>query len=260
MKNLFGFNWEGMRVCSQDIVAEWLRRWTWNPLGFPAQVRILPISFFTLSFTLNYHHILSPLLHSCLLENLIDHQQYPLALRLTSKNKGSQGFLDLRLVMVVGYDVIGFESLQSLLNFFLFFLDILVFQQTFVKFTLLSCIIEAILGRWSFFALRFWYWLSTIGLKEINDDVSCTRVGDTATFCKLLLYRLCWWWGSHRTLRFVTFCHRFFSFLKNGHFKFLLWFWSWTAIFFVEGKHMATLLMPAECSGNIPRISFFKTF
>ena len=96
-------------------------------------------------FTLNNHHILSPLLHSCLLENLIDHQQNPLALRLTSKNKGSQGFLDLRLVMVVGYNVIGFESLQSLLNFFFFFLDILVFQQTFVKFTLLSCVIEAIL-------------------------------------------------------------------------------------------------------------------
>ncbi len=29
----------------EDIVAEWLRRWTWNPLGFPAQVRILPMSF-----------------------------------------------------------------------------------------------------------------------------------------------------------------------------------------------------------------------
>ena len=27
-------------------MAEWLRRWTWNPLGFPAQVRILPMSFF----------------------------------------------------------------------------------------------------------------------------------------------------------------------------------------------------------------------
>ena len=147
----------------------------------------------------------------------------------------------------------------AILNLF-FFLDILVFQQTFVKFTLLSCIIEAILWKLPFFALGFCYWLSTIGLKEINDDVSCTWVRDTATFCKLLLDRLCWWWGSHGALGFVTFCHRFFSFLKNGYFKFLLRFWSWTAIFFVEGKHVATLLMPAECSGNLPWISFFKTF
>ena len=37
-----------MNLYWKDIVAEWLRRWTWNPLGSPAQVRILPMSFFNI--------------------------------------------------------------------------------------------------------------------------------------------------------------------------------------------------------------------
>ena len=43
----------------QVVVAEWLRRWTRNPLGLPAQVRILPT---TLSLIFDSHETLISLL------------------------------------------------------------------------------------------------------------------------------------------------------------------------------------------------------
>ena len=75
-------------------------------------------------------------MHPRLLEHLVDYQQNPFALRLPCEYEGSQDLLDLRLVVVVNYYVICLESFQGLFDPLLIFLNILVFQQVFMKLAL----------------------------------------------------------------------------------------------------------------------------
>ena len=84
-------------------------------------------------------------MHPGLLEDLVYYQQDPFALRLPREDKGSQGLLDLRLVVVVSYDVVCPEPFQCLFNPLLTFLNTLVFQQTFMKLALHRCVVKTVL-------------------------------------------------------------------------------------------------------------------